>query len=138
MSAQHCICLCVVLGDEVAQVGPADRKLPTVSGALERPHHTSRAEPEGERPRPLPPDRPKRSREVGVGACREETHVVLHGKLFRTAFLECNMSPNMLGKQRAAARQLAAQVRRDVPDDLYQTISGQTHPAVFSTSVLQV
>lgn len=47
------------------------------------------------------------------------------------------MSPNMLCNQRAAARRQAAQVRRDVPEDLYQTISGQTHPAVFSTSVLQ-
>lgn len=50
---------------------------------------------------------------------------------------ECNTSPNMLGNRRAAARQQAAQVRRDVPDDLCQTISGQTHPAAFSTSVLQ-
>lgn len=73
------MCVCVVLGDEVAQVGPADSELPTVSGALERPHHASRAEPEGERPRPLPPDRPKRSREVGVGVRRQETHVVLDG-----------------------------------------------------------
>lgn len=48
-----------------------------------------------------------------------------------------DMSPNMSGEQRAAARQQAAQVRRDVPDDLCQTISGQTHPAVLSTSVLQ-
>lgn len=47
------------------------------------------------------------------------------------------MSPNMLGNQRAEVSQQAAQVRRDVPDDLYRTISGQTHPAVFSTSVLQ-
>lgn len=47
------------------------------------------------------------------------------------------MSPNMLGNQRAAAHPQAAQVRQDVPDDLCQTISGQTHPAVFSTSVLQ-
>lgn len=47
------------------------------------------------------------------------------------------MSPNMLANQRAAARQQAAQVRRDVPDDLCQTINGQTHPAVLSTLALQ-
>lgn len=81
------MCVCVVLGDEVAQAGPADRELPTVSGALERPHHPSRAEPEGERPRPLPPDRPKRSREVGVRVCRQETHVVLDGKPLIAAVL---------------------------------------------------
>lgn len=53
-----------VAGDEAAQAGAADCQLSAVSGALQRPHHTGRAEPEGERPCSLPPDRPKRSRKV--------------------------------------------------------------------------
>lgn len=53
-----------VPGDEAAQVGAADRKLPPVSGALQCPHHTGGAELEGERPRPFPPDRPKCSWKV--------------------------------------------------------------------------
>lgn len=62
-------------GDEAAQVGSADCKLSPVFGALQRPHHTSRAEPEGERPRSLPPDRPKCSREVGDGSAWRRAHL---------------------------------------------------------------
>ncbi len=65
--------LCVGLGDEVEEVGPADCELQTVSGALECPHHTGWAQPEGERPHPLPPD----GQECG-GEVRAHTHTHTH------------------------------------------------------------
>ncbi len=65
--------LCVGLGDEVEEVGPADCELQTVSGALECPHHTGWAQPEGERPHPLPPD----GQECG-GEVRGHTHTHTH------------------------------------------------------------
>lgn len=62
-------CASALAGDETTQVGAADCQLSPVSGALQRPHHAGGAEPEGERPRPLPPDRPKRCRKVGDDEC---------------------------------------------------------------------
>lgn len=62
-------CASVLAGDETTQVGAADCQLSPVSGALQCPHHAGGTEPEGERPCPLPPDRPKRSRKVGDDEC---------------------------------------------------------------------
>lgn len=66
---QPLTCSSALAGDETTQVGPADCQLSPMSGALQRPHHAGGAEPEGERPRPLPPDCPKRSRKVGDDEC---------------------------------------------------------------------
>lgn len=74
-----CLFVCV-LGDETAQVGTADCKLSAVSGALQRPNHTSRTEPEGEWPRSLPPDCPKCSRKVG-DVVHSHTHICAYSKV---------------------------------------------------------
>lgn len=69
-----------VLGDETPQVGSADCKLSAVSGALQRPDHASRTEPEGERPCSIPPDCPKCSRKVG-DAVHGHTHICAYSKV---------------------------------------------------------